>query len=227
MAAARGGGGGAADGASGGQPASGRRAERAAGGADGAGGGGGRWAVGGGERTAVVFVHLCASHTKARPAMCGFHHARGFSSPAGTHRGRDCDRARNRCIQGPGGSGIAPKDMVQASEMQRFVSMIADAAHAAGRKVTVGSASLKWSSHAQEAQASYWDDASLRKSLPGSPEWDSRLLQCALLRLDVPPPPVRHPLWCMYPPPPIRHPPRSCAYRHERKRAHIHSTLGL
>ena len=59
--------------------------------------------------------------------------------------------------------------MVQASEMQRFVSMIADAAHAAGRKVTVGSASLKWSSHAQEAQASYWDDASLRKSLPGSP----------------------------------------------------------
>lgn len=42
--------------------------------------------------------------------------------------------------------------------------MIAEATHSAGRKVTVGSASLKWSSHAQEADASYWDDDALKKA---------------------------------------------------------------
>merc|ERR1712048_1295171 len=55
------------------------------------------------------------------------------------------------CMKGPGNT----QDMVEASEMQRFVAMIAEAAHTKGRKVTVGSASLKWSSHASEAEASY------------------------------------------------------------------------
>jgi len=72
------------------------------------------------------------------------------------------------CIQGPGGAGVATKNMVPASDMQRFVSMIAEAAHHAGRKVTVGSASLKWSSHAQEAEASYWDDTALKKAYSSS-----------------------------------------------------------
>jgi hypothetical protein len=68
------------------------------------------------------------------------------------------------CMKGPGNT----PDQVDASDMQRFVAMIAEAAHAKGRKVTTGSASLKWSSHASEAEASYWDDAALLKAYPSS-----------------------------------------------------------
>eukprot|EP00927_Polykrikos_kofoidii_P031765 TRINITY_DN27237_c0_g1_i1.p1 TRINITY_DN27237_c0_g1~~TRINITY_DN27237_c0_g1_i1.p1 ORF type:complete len:413 (-),score=75.78 TRINITY_DN27237_c0_g1_i1:64-1248(-) len=68
------------------------------------------------------------------------------------------------CMIGPGNT----PDKVAPAEMQRFVGMIAEAAHAAGRKVTTGSASLKWSSFATEAEASYWDDASLQKAYTGT-----------------------------------------------------------
>jgi len=62
------------------------------------------------------------------------------------------------CIQNIGST----KSKVNAGAMQRFVGMIAEAAHAHGRKVTVGSASLQWSSYAPEADASLWDDSSLQ-----------------------------------------------------------------
>lgn len=68
------------------------------------------------------------------------------------------------CMKGPGNT----QDMVDAVDMQRFVAMIAEAAHAAGRKVTTGSASLKWSSFASEAEASYWDDAALQAAYPSA-----------------------------------------------------------
>lgn len=68
------------------------------------------------------------------------------------------------CIKGPGNT----QDMVAATDMQRFVGLMAEAAHGAGRKVTTGSASLKWSSHAPEAEASYWDDASLQQAYSGT-----------------------------------------------------------
>eukprot|EP00662_Eupelagonemidae_sp_cell21_P054376 gene54376-8505_t len=61
-----------------------------------------------------------------------------------------------------------PGPQVAVADMQRFVAMIAEAAHGAGRKVTTGSASLKWSSHAQESEASYWDDDALRKAYPSA-----------------------------------------------------------
>lgn len=66
------------------------------------------------------------------------------------------------CMKGPGNT----KDIVEVIEMQRFVAMIAEAVHAAGRKVTTGSASLKWSSSAHEAEAFYWSDDSLKKAYP-------------------------------------------------------------
>lgn len=68
------------------------------------------------------------------------------------------------CMTGPGNT----PDQVEASDMQRFVAMIAEAAHTAGRKVTTGSASLKWSSFADEAEASYWDDAALQAAHPSA-----------------------------------------------------------
>lgn len=66
------------------------------------------------------------------------------------------------CMKGPGNT----QEIVEAAEMQRFVAMIAEAAHAAGRKVTTGGASLKWSSSAHEAEAFYWSDAALRSAYP-------------------------------------------------------------
>merc|ERR1712137_422122 len=50
--------------------------------------------------------------------------------------------------------------------MQRFVAMIAEGVHAAGLKVTTGSASLKWNSAAHEAQGFYWNDTALQSSYP-------------------------------------------------------------
>merc|ERR1712023_593750 len=68
------------------------------------------------------------------------------------------------CMKGPGNT----QDMVDVSDMQRFVAMIAEASHAAGRKVTTGSASLKWSSFASESESSFWDDASLQSAYPSA-----------------------------------------------------------
>ena len=61
------------------------------------------------------------------------------------------------------------KDCVDDADMQRFVAAVAMAVHEAAFKVTVGSASLKWSSPTQPpAVTSFWDDASLRKHGPAS-----------------------------------------------------------
>lgn len=68
------------------------------------------------------------------------------------------------CMKGPGNT----PDLVDAVDMQRFVAMIAEASHAAGRKVTTGSASLKWSSFASESEASYWHDAALQAAYPSA-----------------------------------------------------------
>lgn len=68
------------------------------------------------------------------------------------------------CMTGPGNT----QDLVSPSDMQRFVAMIAEAAHAAGRKVTTGSASLKWSSSASEAEASFWHDEALQAAYPSA-----------------------------------------------------------
>jgi len=68
------------------------------------------------------------------------------------------------CMTGPGNT----QDQVDVTDMQRFVAMIAEASHAAGRKVTTGSASLKWSSFASESDASYWHDAALQAAHPSA-----------------------------------------------------------
>ena len=56
------------------------------------------------------------------------------------------------------------KGCVKASEMQRFAAMIAEAVHTStSLRVTVGSASLKWSTVLPGGgQAMYWNDTALR-----------------------------------------------------------------
>ena len=58
------------------------------------------------------------------------------------------------------------KDCVKASEMQRFAAMIAEAVHTStSLRVTVGSASLKWSTALPGGgQAMYWNDTALRSA---------------------------------------------------------------
>jgi len=66
------------------------------------------------------------------------------------------------CMKGPGNT----QDIVEVADMQRFVAMIAAASHKAGRKVTTGAASLKWSSSAHEAEAFFWSDSALQSAFP-------------------------------------------------------------
>lgn len=66
------------------------------------------------------------------------------------------------CMKG----SSSTQDVVETVAMQRFVAMIAEAAHAAGRKVTTGGSSLKWSSSAHEAEAFYWTDSALQAAYP-------------------------------------------------------------
>lgn len=63
------------------------------------------------------------------------------------------------CMEGP----CNTEKCVAVAEMQRFVSMVAEAVHAhSSLTVTVGSASLKWSTDRPGGgQANFWNDASL------------------------------------------------------------------
>ena len=72
------------------------------------------------------------------------------------------------CIrEAPGNTDV----QVSLVEMQRFVGMIAQTVHKHGKKVTVGSASLKWNSPAGppagSAVANYWSDAALKNATGG------------------------------------------------------------
>lgn len=60
------------------------------------------------------------------------------------------------------------KECVSVHDMQRFASMVAEAVHThTSLKVTVGSASLKWSTNLPGGgQANYWNDTALKASYP-------------------------------------------------------------
>ena len=60
------------------------------------------------------------------------------------------------------------KECVEDAQMQRFASMVAEAVHThSNLRVTVGSASLKWSTPLPGGgQACYWNDAALRAAHP-------------------------------------------------------------
>ena len=64
------------------------------------------------------------------------------------------------------GDDCTADECVPLADMQRFVSSHAIAAHAAGLKVTVGSASLKWNSDGGSGLANYWSDAALQAAAP-------------------------------------------------------------
>lgn len=60
-------------------------------------------------------------------------------------------------------------DCVTVDQMQRFVAAIASTVHEYAFKVTVGSASLKWSSPTQPpAVAHWWSDAAMKAHVPAS-----------------------------------------------------------
>jgi hypothetical protein len=62
------------------------------------------------------------------------------------------------CMHGPGNTDV----QVAPAEMQRFVAKIAAAVHKHGKKVTVGSASLKWNSDGGSGEINYWSDSALK-----------------------------------------------------------------
>lgn len=66
------------------------------------------------------------------------------------------------CMEG----SCSTNNCVQVSEMQRFAAMIAEAVHTStSLRVTVGSASLKWSTALPGGgQAMYWNDTALRSA---------------------------------------------------------------
>lgn len=67
--------------------------------------------------------------------------------------------------------GCTADACVEVAQMQRFVGAVAEAVHAAGLKVTTGSASLKWNAAGGSGTGNLWSDEALQAaSSSGSPE---------------------------------------------------------